>query len=143
MNYLFLLFAFFAYRNTPLESVDLLEKYADKPANLTFVACKAGTGQTVLEAEYMVLGKDAKAVEDFLVKQYGLGEMTFTCCGWESKDGKNGSIENAELKQQYPNYVLDVSMYGNAEIADENGDVYLERDRDNIVFYVKVKLLDI
>ena len=143
MNYLFLLLAFFSYRNTSLEPVDLLEEYAEKPAQLTFIGCKAGTGQTLLEAEYMVSGKDARTVEDFLVDRYGLGEMTFTCCGWESKDGKNGSIENAELKQQFPNYILDISMYGHAEIADENGDIYLEKDREKIVFYVTVKLLDI
>jgi len=143
MNYIFILLAFFSYTNTPIECADLLEKYAEKPAQLTFIACKIGTGQTVLEAKYIVEGKDAKAVEDFLVARYGLGEMTFTCCGWESKNGQSGSIENAELKQQHPNYVLDISMYGNAETADENGDIYLEKDREKVVFYVSVKLLDI
>nr|WP_321235310.1 DUF4952 domain-containing protein [uncultured Psychroserpens sp.] len=126
--------------NKSIECDDLLLKYAKKHQKIEFIECQKGTGQTVLQANYKVSGMHSEEIENILIKTYGIGKLKFTCCGWEST---KGYIENEELKKINQNYILEVSMYGNAEMEDEKGKVYLERDRTKIEFYVIIKLQEI
>ncbi len=146
MKYLLILIGFFALTacgNQSLECGDLLERYAEKPQKLEFVECKAGTGQTILEATYKVKGEDSKEIEEFLVQKYGIGNLKFVCCGWESTNGENGYVDDKELKMIDPNYTLEVSMYGNAEKENEDGEIAIESDRNKIEFIVTARILDV
>lgn len=123
---------------------DLLSRYAKKPAKLNFVNCASGAGQVLLEAKYRVSGTDSKEVEDFLVNTYGLGKLQFVCCGWESRNGKNGQIDKVKGLEDYPNYSITISMFANAEkeSTEENGK--LELDRNEIAYFtVLVQIVDV
>ncbi len=126
-----------------LECGDLLEKYAIKPSKIEFIQCKAGTGQTILEANYKVLGKDSEEIEFFLIQEYGMGKLKFVGYGWESTNGKNGYVENEELKAIHKNYSITISMFGNAEKIAENGTSKIEFDRNKIDFSLTVKIEEI
>ena len=125
-----------------LECGDLLEKYATKPNNVEFIACKTGTGQTILEADYKILGKDSEEIERFLISEFGIGELKFVCCGWESLNGKNGYVDNKQLKAINENYTLEISMFANAEKKNEKGEFFVEFDRNKIDFCLKVRILE-
>lgn len=123
---------------------DLLSRYAKKPAKLSFVNCVDGEGQVILSAKYTVSGKNSKEVEDFLVKAYGIGKLKFVCCGWESKNGKNGQIDNLKGLEDDPNYCLSISMFASAEQVSNDKETYLELDRTKIeAFTVLVQILDV
>ncbi len=123
---------------SPIECGDLLSRYAKKPNQLSFLNCAAGEGQVVLAAQYSVSGKDSKAVERFLIKNYGMGKLKFVCCGWEPKNGKNGQINKVKAFKEYPNYSIMISMFASAE--KETG---LELDRNEIeAFTVLVEIID-
>lgn len=129
---------------TVIKCGDLLSRYAEKPAKLSFVNCVTGEGQVILEAKYSVSGKDSKEVEDFLVKTYGLGKLQFTCCGWESKNGKNGQIDDLEGLEKYPSYSLTISMFASAEQGLKKNEMQLELDRTKIeCFTVLVQIVDV
>ena len=138
-----LLFLSNSCSRTSLECGDLLKKYAIKPNKVEFVSCKTGIGQTLLEADYRVLGKDSEEVEKILMEKYGMGELKFVCCGWESENGKNGYVENTQLKTINQDYILEISMFGNAEKKCENGKTELELDRTKVDFTIKVKVLQL
>lgn len=146
MKFVLLLTSFillFSCNSDRLKCGDLLERYAERTQQIDFIECSKGDGQTILEARYNVKGKDSKEIEEFLVQKYGIGKLEFTCCGWESSNGKNGHIDNEELKMINPNYVLEVSMSGNAEKENENGAIFIELDRTKIDFIITVKILNI
>ncbi len=124
-----------------LECGDLLNIYGEKPEQLTFVDCTEGAGQTILEARYSVA--DSEAVEAFLVENYGLEKLKFVCCGWEPTGSRSGWIKNEKLLELNPNYVLSITMYGNAEKKNSDGEFVIETDRSNVEFTVVVTLLDI
>lgn len=146
MNYLLLLLNFilvFSISEKELDCEDLLAKYGKTHQHITFLTCTKGTGQVIKEAKYKVAAKYSKTVEKFLVQNYHLGKLKFTCCGWESKNGKNGTIKSKALAQLNPNYILDISMFANAEKTNKNGESYIEKDRTQLDFFVHVKILDI
>lgn len=133
-----------AQQLTVIKCGDLLSRYAEKPAKLSFVNCVTGEGQVILEAQYSVSGKDSKEVEDFLVKAYGLGKLQFTCCGWESKNGKNGQIDALKGLENYPNYSLIISMFASAEQESKENETELELDRTKIEhFTVLVQIVEV
>ena len=138
-----LLFIISSCQKNTLECEDLLQRYVEKNQKIKFISCEKRNGQTILEAKYKVTGENFEEIEKILVEKYGIGKLKFTCCGWESKNGKNGYIENEELKKINQNYVLEISMYANAEKENDKGEIYIELDKKNIDFYVIVKLLDI
>lgn len=129
--------------NKSIGCEDLLHRYDEKIQKIEFIACEKGEGQTVLKAKYKVLGIHSEEIENILIKKYGIGKLKFTCCGWESTNGKNGYIKNVELLKINPNYILEILMYGNAEKVNQKGETYLELDRNKVEFYVIVKLLDV
>tara|TARA_B110000091_G_C13557879_1_gene367242 strand:+ start:219 stop:659 length:441 start_codon:yes stop_codon:yes gene_type:complete len=146
MKYILLivpLFILISCTNKPIECGDLLQIYAKKIQNIEFIGCKKGKGQTVFQASYSVLGTNSEKVEAILVKKYGIGKLKFTCCGWDSSNGKNGYIESKELKKINQNYMLEILMYGNVERKYEKGNTYLELDKTKVCFYVIVKLLEV
>jgi len=146
MKYILLIVPLFilnSYINKPIECGDLLHRYAGKIQNIEFIACKKGKDQTVFQASYSVLGTNSEEIEAILVKKYGIGKLKFTCCSWESSNGKNGYIESEELKKIKENYMLEISMYGNAEKKDDKGKAYLELDKSKVCFYIIVKLLEV
>jgi hypothetical protein len=131
-------------KSTLIKCGDLLSIYGEKPAKLSFVNCVSGEGQVILEAKYSVSGKDSKGVEDFLVKAYGLGKLKFTCCGWESENGKNGQINTLKGLEKHPNYSLTISMFASAEQASKENEMQLELDRNKIEhFTVLVQIVDV
>lgn len=77
-----------------VEGGDLLTLYARKPINLKYLSCKQGEGQLIWEAEYRVSSQYIEEVENFFVTEYGMGELVFTCCGWEPEGGKTGQTKN-------------------------------------------------
>ena len=143
MKHIFLfltLFILYSCTNKSIECGDLLQRYGEKTQKIEFIDCEKGKGQTVFQAKYKVLGSNSEEVENFLIKKYGIGKLKFTCCGWEST---NGYIKNIELLKINPNYILEISMYANAEKENLKGETYLELDKSKVVFYVIVKLLDV
>lgn len=130
--------------STPIECGDLLTRYAKKLAKLSFVDCASGKGQVILEAKYRVLGKDSKAVEAFLVENYGLGKLKFVCCGWESEKGRNGQINTLKGLENYPNYSITISMFASAEKELKEKETALEFDRNKIGYFtVLVQIVEV
>ncbi len=122
---------------------DLLEKYASKPTNLEFVKCEQGEGQTVVLAEYRVSGMESKGVEDFLVQEYGMGQLKWVCCGWENQ-GKYGNFTHEAILSSNENYGVIISMFGSGEMEDGGGKTYLEFDRNKVpYFYVWVSIVEV
>ena len=146
MKYLLIAILFFFSNSCltqNLECGDLLKKYAVKPNKVKFIECKTGTGQTILEADYKVSGENSREIENILIQEFGMGKLKFVCCGWESENGKNGYVENEHLKEINQNYVLEISMYANAEKENEKGETDIEFDRNKIEFNLKVRIMEI
>ena len=143
LQILILLILFNSSYSQNLECGDLLEKYAKKLNKVEFIECKSGTGQTILEANYKVLGKDSKGIEEILITEFGIGKLKFACCGWESENGKNGYVHNKQLKAINQNYVLEISMFANAEKKNKKGETEIEFDRNKVDFNLKVRILEI
>ncbi len=122
---------------------DLLEIYGQKPEGLEFVGCeKVDHVQTVVIATYRVSGKKSREVEDFLVQNYGMGNLKWACCGWDTA-GKYGNLDHEELTRIDSDLCGIIRMFGSGEVVDENepSRIGLEMDRDKIdYFFVEVKL---
>lgn len=99
---------------------DLLDHYATKPAGVVFVGCKEAKpgGQTVAVATYTVSGANSLNAERIFHEQYGMGKLTFLCCGWEPAQGKTGQIASAELRKLNPDYTLLLMMYSDAQVIE-------------------------
>ncbi len=112
---------------------DLLDVYAEKPEKLEFVECKTyKSSQSRVVATYRVSGKDAAEVEAFFVEKYGMGELKWACCGWETS-GKNGSFKHPELTAISPYLSAIITMFASAEVDyNEEG---LELDRTKIEYF--------
>ncbi|MDL2284342.1 DUF4952 domain-containing protein [Oxalobacter sp. OttesenSCG-928-P03] len=71
---------------------DFLAMAGKKPAMLQYLGCSPGKSAQlhVLRARYRVAGRDAHAVEAFLVKETGMLPLSRVCCIWETlpKEGK-------------------------------------------------------
>ena len=69
------------------DCIDFLKELNLKPKELTFQNCKKvdHPPAVVLEATYTVSGKQAKTVEEFLHKEFGLEKLRFVCCGFETR----------------------------------------------------------
>ncbi|CAM1370718.1 DUF4952 domain-containing protein [Tenacibaculum xiamenense] len=126
-----------------LECGDLLSTYAKKPQNVQFLKCERGNGQTILEADYLVDKTKHEDVERFLIDSFDMGELKFVCCGWEPEEGKLGYFDSKKLLEINKNYTLQISMYANAEKADEKGNIFIEFDKNKVEFYIKVKILEV
>jgi hypothetical protein len=130
-------------QNEVLACGDLLKKYAQKPKQLEFVKCeRVENSQTIVRATYRVSGDKSKEVEDFLVKNYGMGKLKWVCCGWES-GGKYGGFKHPEFKEIHPFLTASISMYasGEVEVEDNQDEIKLEFDRNKIAYFmVEVEL---
>lgn len=81
-----------AVSNTP-ECVDFLSKWKLNHNKITYSGCMVEPESKIqpkLMATYEVTGKDAKAVEKYLVERFGMKKLVFVCCGWSPK-AKNSS----------------------------------------------------
>ncbi len=119
---------------------DLLSVYAKKPKELKFIKCeRIKVGQTIVRATYKVAGKKSKAIENFLVKTYGMGKLEWTCCGWDN-GGKYGVFEHSKFKKINRDCSALISMYASAEVQDksEQSKVRLETDRNKIDFFTVI-----
>lgn len=127
-----------------MDDCNLLAKYSVQPEYLELVECKKGEGQTIKYSTYRVKGIHSLELEKYLVENYGMGELKFTCCGWEPKDGKEGQIINSELKRSNKDYLLLVTMFGSAEKMNDKDSFYIEKNRNKIDFFnVTVRLIEI
>lgn len=70
----------------------LLSHFGVKLPELEFESCTKGSGQVIRSARYKVRGTQAATVEESLHKQYGMGRLTFVCCGWEPAEGRTGML---------------------------------------------------
>lgn len=130
--------------NHKKDDCNLLAAYSEQPKNLAFVECRKGQGQTIKYSTYKVTGAQSIEIENYLVEHYGMGELKFTCCGWEPKDGKEGEIINSELKKLNKDYHLLVTMTGSAEKKNDKDSLYIEKDRNKIDYFkVTVRLVEI
>ena len=130
--------------NKKKDDCNLLETYSEQHEYLKFIECKDGAGQVIKYSTYNVTGEHSFEVEKYLVENYGMGKLKFTCCGWEPQDGKEGEIVNSDLKELNKDYHLLVSMTGNAEKRNEKDSLYIEKDRNKIdKFTVTVRLIEI
>lgn len=78
--------AFISSINNKEECTDFLQELNLKPAHLSFQDCKKveEAPAVLLKSSYVVSGENAKAIEDFLHKEFGLKRLRFACCGWET-----------------------------------------------------------
>jgi hypothetical protein len=146
MNIMVMLFSFLLLvptTNEPTECEDLWKKYGTVPKGVVFENCQKETGQTIKRATYKVAGEEAEEVEAFLIEKYGIGKLHFVCCGWESKNGQNGTIRHKAIKKMNPFYDLDIVMFASAEKQDENGEWYIEHDRTKVEFTIEVRLMEV
>ncbi len=119
---------------------DLFSVYAQKPQELKFIKCeRIKDSQTIVRATYKVAGTKSKAIEDFLVKTYGMGKLKWTCCGWNN-GGKYGVFEHYEFKKINRDCLVLISMYASAEVQDKSkqSKVRLETDRNKIAFFTVI-----
>jgi Domian of unknown function (DUF4952) len=130
--------------NLKKDDCNLLAAYAEQPKNLDLVECKKGEGQTIKYSTYKVKGKHSLELEKYFVENYGMGKLKFTCCGWEPIDGKEGEINNSELKKLNNDYHLLITMTGSAEKKNDKDSLYIEKDRNKIDYFkVTVRLVEI
>ena len=115
---------------------DLLTSYAEKPANLTFLKCKKGKGQTVVVANYSVSDQNANEVEDFLVKRYGL--MKFSDY-YHSMPMNEVYLSPKKLLEKNANYSLLIGI----ENKNMEKNPLNKTTIKNKSFLVYVKILDI
>ncbi len=120
---------------------DLLSVYAKKPKRLRFIKCeKIKDSQTIVRATYKVAGTKSKAIEDFLVKTYGMGKLKWTCCGWENEGGKRGMFEHPEFEKIDRYCSALIYMYASAEVENKSkkSKLRLETDRNKIEFFTVI-----
>ena len=79
----------------PNGCADYLELWNKKPDKLKFVACKPSTSAQLktLKSEYIASGKDAKEVEQALVRNFKMKPLIFQCCGWMTNENGHYLIE--------------------------------------------------
>ena len=130
--------------NSNLElECDLLEAYAKKPKELEFVKCEeVKRSQIIYIATYRVKGSKSKIIEDFLVENYGMGNLKWVCCGWENT-GKHGEFKHIEFEKIDPYCSAVISMFASGEKIDKaNNTIKLEHNRDEIEYFtVTVRLI--
>ena len=92
----------------------------------------------MIKATFRVSGEKSKEVEDFLVKNYGLTELNWACCGWDSPG--YGSFENPKLTEIIPDCSVLISMYGSGEVRDKNDQsvIRLEKNRNKIEYFTVI-----
>lgn len=125
---------------------DVLESYAKKPEGLEFLSCETvENSQTLVRATYRVAGKEAQKIEAFLVANYGMGTLQWTCCGWEN-GGSVGHFQHDKLKEMDTYLSGTITMWASGEIPDTESPtgVRLELDRNKIAnFTVMVSLIKV
>lgn len=136
-------------KNRPSLCGDLLQQYASKPAGLMLTSCEDGRpgSQMVAVATYQVSGANAAQVETFFRARYGMGKLTFVCCGWEPANGKHGQVDNAALRRLNPAYSLLITMHSDANIMEQalaQGDASAWKDKRKVKrFLVEVSLVEV
>ncbi len=126
--------------NAQASCKDILSTYAKKPNSLEFIKCeRLENSQTIIKATYRVKGKQSKEIEDFLVENYGMGKLSWTCCGWDNA-GKYGRFEHSEFKKIDTYCSAIISMYASGEVEDEDEPtgIKLETDRDKIDYFTVI-----
>ena len=114
---------------------DLFSEYSEKPDQLTFVKCSKGQGQILLDAEYRVSSQYAEAVEQFLVKKYGL--MKFSDF-YHSMPTNEVYLSPESLTKIQPYYVLRILIsHKNLELHNDNNDSKTQE------FLVNVMIMEI
>ena len=101
---------------------DILPLLTKELGQLEFVKSKVGSWQTVLEANYRVSGNNAHLIEDILHKEYGMSELKFACCGWESHPNGNMEITdefNNKYEELYDYNSISISMYSDETLIQE------------------------
>lgn len=130
--------------NSNLElKCDLLEAYAKKPKELEFVKCEeVKNSQIIYIVTYKVRGSKSKIVEDFLIENYGMGNLKWACCGWDNA-GIYGEFEHVAFKEIDSYCSAVISMFASGEKMDKTKNtIKLERNRDEIEYFtVRVELI--
>lgn len=119
---------------------DLLSTYAKKPVGLEFIKCeRPKEGQIKARAIYRVSGEKSEEVEQFLIKNYGMGKLKWTCCGWDV-GGKYGEFEHPEFKKIDPYCSAILNMNASGVVQDKNNSTKttLETNRNNIDYFTVV-----
>lgn len=141
----FLIFSFSnKFVNSKAElKCNLLEAYAKTPKELEFVKCEeVKNSQIIYRATYRVRGNKSKIVEDFLVENYGMGNLKWACCGWDNA-GVYGQFKHVEFEKIDPYCSAVISMFASGEKTDKSKNaINLEQDREKIEYFtVTVELI--
>ncbi|WP_298540899.1 DUF4952 domain-containing protein [uncultured Aquimarina sp.] len=126
--------------NLQVSCNDILSTYAIKPNGLEFIKCvRPKNSQIKIKATYRVNSKQSKEIENFLVENYGMGELKWACCGWDNA-GKYGGFEHPEFKKIDPYCTAIISMYASGGIKDKNewNGIKLETDRNKIDYFIVI-----
>lgn len=130
--------------NNEISCGDILSTYAKKTNVLEFIKCeKPKNSQVIVKATYRVNGEQAKMVEEFLVKNYGMGKLKWTCCGWDVA-GNHGRFDHSEFKKIDMYCSAIISMYASGEVKDKNEPtgIKLETNRNKIDYFtITVELI--
>jgi hypothetical protein len=141
-SYTILLITAFIYSCNELKNpCNLVEYYSLQLDGLQLTECGTGEGQTTIYSKYTIYGKQSHQLEKQLVKKYGMGQLTFTCCGWEPKNGKLGQkyIDLGDSSR-----VLTLNMWSKLNENDSNQTSNINRTRtERDTFYLEVKLMEI
>lgn len=123
-----------------ISCTDILSDFAIKPTGLEYVKCESPkSGQTKLRATYRISGNISKDIENFLVDNYGMGELKCTCCGWDNA-GNYGEFQHPQFKEIDKYCSAIISMYASAEMEDKSQPtgIRLETDRNKIKYFTVV-----
>lgn len=128
----------FAQKKTPPACVDFLTKWKMNNPKIVYKDCTAEPDtkeQPKLFATYEVAGKDAKIVEKYLTKKFGMKNLVFECCGWAPRAT---SKERAPLNNLGKGPFKDKQYINPFLIYLTSGET-TEKDWKKIKFQVKVE----
>ncbi len=120
---------------------DLWKIYDVKPDGVTFIDCKQGEGQTIAEANYKVKGANITAIENLLVKKYGMNKLKFVCCGYEPENGILGSIKSKKMEQIDPNLYIEIAMSSDDNFIKKDGTKKESYEYD--FMWIKIRVLNV
>ena len=116
-----------------LSCADLSKEFRNLPKELKFQGCEPSKESQlrVLRSTYQVSGKNALAIENFLVDKFDMSPLNFVCCGWESTTNADGRRHGTYTDHR--GYYYELRMYSGEILIPEQ----LERE-DVPYFYVEI-----
>jgi hypothetical protein len=118
------LIAFPAFAQTAVScGPDLLKLHGLKIPHATLFRSEVPTQPTqkLCESTYTIPGKYARAAEASLITKYGMGKLTFACCGWSPANGKMGVFRRSHRMANNAYAYYEITM-GSEETVERQWD---------------------